>query len=232
MPHHELKNLPDGKIEVKLETGEVFTGDPLEVTAKLADSKVETRRHYEQKETELTERYRQQQTVTPPAPVVPPTPQAQQEAELQKYLLDQQGKALGFDNGEQYKAHLERVSKVATEVENQAVAANFLSQCPDFPNSPEAIEALSKKIDSNPNWGYTPQSMIAAHALCVREGTYKALTPEEINAGWANQMAAANRPKAPPMIQGGSPENRGNEPNPWEMKLDDLRKAALAQGKA
>ena len=39
MPN-EVTKLPDGRISAKLETGEVFEGDPLEVTTKLAEAKI------------------------------------------------------------------------------------------------------------------------------------------------------------------------------------------------
>ena len=39
---YQLKNLPDGQMEVQLVTGERFVGDPITVTQKLAESKVHT----------------------------------------------------------------------------------------------------------------------------------------------------------------------------------------------
>ena len=39
---YQLKNLPDGQMEVQLVTGERFVGDPITVTQKLAESKVRT----------------------------------------------------------------------------------------------------------------------------------------------------------------------------------------------
>lgn len=224
MPHHELKTLPDGKIEVKLETGETFAGDPLEVTAKLADSKVETRRHFEAKEKELEEKYRQPpQTQVQQPPAVQPT---EQEKQLQDYLIEQTAKALGFTNADEYRSKLNQVVKVTAEVENQVVASNFLATCPDFPNTPEAIDAISKKLDEM-GWPYDQRSMVAAHALCSREAKYKPLTTEEQNAAWEQGLRNSNR-QPPPMIQSQSPDNRGQQqPDPWSMKLDDLRKAAL-----
>ncbi len=228
MPHHELKTLEGGKIEVTLETGEKFSGDPLEVTAKLADSKVETRRHYEGLAT--TAQAEVERLKTQPAPVVQPqTPTEVQEKQWQDYIVEQTAKGLGYENAEQFKTDLSKVKGVTAEVENQAVAANFLQSCQDFPNTPEAIEALSKKIDDN-KWDFSPQSMIAAHTMCVRENQYKALTPDEINQTWANNMqAATTRSSPPPMIRSNNPEGNSSANDPWSMPLDNLRKAALAQ---
>lgn len=224
MALHELKTLPDGKIEVKLETGETFSGDPIEVTAKLADSKVETRRHYEAKERELEDKYKQ-----PPAVPVQQPPVNEQEKQLQDYLVEQSAKGLGYNSAAEYKADLANVKKVTGEIENQVVAANFLAICKDFPNTPEAIEAISDKIDKM-GWPYDQRSLVAAHTLCLQDPTpkYKSLTTEEQNASWEQGLRNSNRQPAP-MIQSNSPDARpSSEPDPWNMKLDELRKAALA----
>jgi len=232
--HHELKQLPDGKVEVKLETGEIFTGDPLEVTAKLADSKVETRRHYEAKEVELLTR--QQQLDTQQQTSTQQQPQSQ-EAQWQAYILDQTAKGLGYPNAEAYKADLAKVKGVTAEVENQVIAANFMNACPDFPNTPEAIAAISKRLEDN-KWDYTPQSMIAAHSMLLRENAqdptkgYKPLTPEEQNASWEQGLRASNR-QPPPMLRSGSPESNPGGFDPWTVKDSDaVRKEYLTQLKA
>lgn len=222
---------------VELETGEKFNGSAEKVIKDLSDAKVQTRRHYEAKEAELKikedavaarEAALQQQSIV----AQPSQPAAtQQEADFQKYLLNETAKALGYNNADEYKAQLQRVVQTTGEMENQRIAGDFLNRCQDFPNTPEAIAELSKKLDEN-KWDYTPQSMIAAHSLCLREDKYKGLTPEEINASWANNMQASSRQAPPPMIRGGSPDSQPKADDPWGMKLDDLRKAALAQGKA
>jgi len=235
MPETKVELLANSEYAVELETGEKFTGAAGDVLKKIGEAKVETRRHYEAKEAELKKKedavtarelaLQQQTTVAQPTP-----PANQQEAEFQRYILDQTGKALGYQNGDEYKSHLQRVAQTAGEMENQAIAGNFLNQCQDFPNTPEAIAELSKKLDEN-KWDYTPQSMIAAHSLCLREDKYKPLSAEQINASWANNMQASGRQPPPPMIRGGSPDSQPAPDDAWSMPLDKLRKQALAQGK-
>lgn len=80
----EMERLPDGRLQVKVETGEVFTGTPSEVILALADSKVHTGKEFiklkaENKElrNQLTQlnlppnlRSSPAQAATPPAPQV------------------------------------------------------------------------------------------------------------------------------------------------------------------
>lgn len=223
MPN-KIETLPDGKLHVELETGEKFDGDPLEVTTKLAEAQVNTKRWGQDWKAKA------EAPPTPPVPVVPPTPEAQNEAQLQAYLLNQTAKALGYENAEQYKADIAKVKKTTDEMTNNLVASQFMAQCPDFPNSPEAIDALSKKIDDM-KWDFTPQSMIAAHSVCLREDKYKALSAEEQNATWSQSLQKSNRPTPPPMIHGQAPDANARGFDPWakDLKLDDLRAAAIKQ---
>lgn len=209
MPN-EIKSLPDGKISAKLETGEIFEGDPLEVTTKLAESKVHTNKNYLTIKSEY-----EALKATPPPTKAQPTPEAQSEAQLQEYLLTQTAKALGYNNADEYKADLAKVKHTTEEVNNNLVASAFMAQCPDFPNSAESIDSLSKKIDEM-KWDFTPQSMIAAHALCLREDKYKPLSVEQQNATWEQGLRASNRPTPPPMVRSQNPESV-NQAKPVEQ---------------
>jgi hypothetical protein len=232
MPN-DIKKLDDGTFEVKLETGEVFKGDPMEVTTKLAEAQVNTKRWGQGFKQEL-----ETLKATPPSPVVPPTPptpQAAEEAQLQGYLVEQTARGLGFKDAAAYRAKLANVLETTEEVRNNLVATNFMQQCPDFPNTPESISALSKKVESM-GWDFSPQSMIAAHSVLVREHTsdatkgYAPLTPSQQNEAWAGQMAAANRQAPPPMLNSRAPDSQqGREDNPYAMKMEDLRQAAIKQ---
>ena len=237
MPN-EIKTLGDGKILARLETGEVFEGDPIEVTTKLAEAQVNTKRWGQGFKTELD-----QLKATPPPqpPPPPPTPAEASEAQLQAYLLDQQAKALGYSNGEEFKADLRQVKSTAEQVNNHMVASAFMAQCQDFPNTPESIESLSHKIDEM-GWDFTPQSMIAAHALCLRENSadatkgYAPLTVEQQNESWNQGLAEANRQAAQrtaphPMLRSGSPDANTRGFDPWskDVKLEDLRAMAIRQ---
>src|SRR6267142_65900 len=201
MPN-EVKDLGDGKLEVKLETGEVFTGDALEITNKMADAHVSTKRWGQGMKTQAENLQAQvnQLSAPPPPPV---TPAAQEEANLQKYLLDQTAKASGFSNAEEYLGTMKRVVGATENYESQRIAGEFMTRRPDFPNTPEAQEALAQYVQGN-GWDFSVPSMLAAHDTLVREGKYKALTAEEQNAAWSGGLQASNRPKVPPMVSGGS----------------------------
>ncbi len=236
MPN-EVKTLEGGKLSVRLETGEVFEGDPLEVTNKMAAAHVETKRwgQSNKQAAETTQQQLDAYKASHPEPVVQSTNANPQDAQLQTYLVDQWAKGLGYQNADEAKAVLGKVVNTTEEVNNQLVASAFLQACPEFPNSPEAIEALSKRIDDM-KWDFSPQSMIAAHAMLTREnqsdGTkgYKPLTPEQMNSQWANDMSnASRRGTPPPMVRSGNPENQSGVPNPYAMPLADLRAAAIKQ---
>jgi len=113
---------------------------------------------------------------------------------------------------------------------NYEVAARFLGEHPEFPNSPEAINALDAVLKSN-NVEYTPGNMSLAHAAAVRDGLYAALTQEEI----AESMGVpprTTRPTPPPMIRSGSPDvsawQSGNH-DPQTMPLEELRKKIIRE---
>lgn len=198
MPN-KIEQLEDGKkLKVELETGEVFEGDPIEVTNKMAAAHVSTKKWGQ----EWKAKAEAPPVVTPP----PVTPNANaEELQLQKYLLEQTAKGLGYNSAEEYKADLAKVKSVTERQANQAVAADFIQQCPDFPNSEASIEALKTKMEKM-GYDYTPQSMIAAHMLCLREEAYKPLSVQDQNETWANRMAASGRGNPAPMIRSNSPE--------------------------
>ena len=226
----KIEKTPDGKVHVELENGpeKWDANDPMEATNQLAKALDEGKKwgkegweKAKQYEAELA----QLKQPKPPATATPDP----QEAQLQSYLVDQWARGLGFKDGAEAKQKLGTVLQTTDEVHNQVVASNFLSACPDFPNTAEAIEKLSQKIDAV-GWDFSPQSMIAAHTLCIKENAYKPLTAEEQNAQWTAGLSAANRGQAPPQAPPGvAADNRGapGGSDPWQMKLDELRKAAL-----
>lgn len=224
MPN-QVESLDEGKkLKVTLETGEIFEGDPLEVTNKMAAAHVETKRWGQDWK---------KKAETPP--VVPPVNANQtatntptvEETQLRKYLLDQTAQALGYKDGEEYKADLIKAKGVTEKIANQSVAADFISQCPDFPNNDASIEALKTKMEKM-GYDYTPQSMIAAHMLCLREESYKPLSLQEQNQTWANNMNASNRGTPPPMIRSNSPENQ-QPVDLWNEPLDKQRERIIRE---
>lgn len=231
MPN-KIEKLPDGNLNVELETGEKFSGDPLTVTEKLAEAQVNTKRWGQGFKQEL-ETLRAAPVQPPPATTQPPADA--NERQLQDYLLNQTARALGYGNADEYRADLMRVKATSEKMGNQIVATEFLSLNQDFPNTPEAIDALSNKIDEM-KWDFSPQSMTAAHALLIREHStdqakgYAPLTAEQVNSAWANDMHKASRQTPPPMLNTGNPEiSGGGQNDPYAMPLADLRKAAIQQ---
>lgn len=220
-----VDTLEGGKVHIKYETGEEFTGDPLEVTQKIAEAHIKTEKWARGVKAE-----NDTLKATPSAAKPPDAPPADpNEAQLQNYLIEQTAKGLGYANAEEYKRDLSRVKSVTSEVEDNLVATAFLAQCPDFPNTPEAIDALSKKIDQL-GGQFRPIDMVAAHSLCVRDGSYKPLTSEEQNQGWEQRMTQANnqqRGTPPPPPSGSTPTTGAAETDPWKMSMDDLRKQIL-----
>ena len=233
MPN-EVKQLDGGKLEVKLETGETFTGDPLEVANKMAEAHVNTKRWGQNWHTKYEEAA---QAINQPIQQPAPQPAADpNEAQLQKYLLDQTARALGYSSADEYRADLQKVKQTTEIVQNQAVASTFLQSCPDFPNTDEAIKGLGDKM-TQLGADFTPLNMIAAHTMCVRENRYKALTPDEVNSQWANEMAASSRqgggqPTPPPMLGGSSPDARAPETTLWNEPLDKMRARILSEQRA
>jgi hypothetical protein len=225
---NKIETLPDGNLNVELETGEKFTGNPLEVTSKLAEAHQATKAWGRE--------WKQKAEAVPPVQPVQQQPVDQNEAQLQHYLLDQTAKGLGYSSADEYKADLQRVKATSERVNNNLVATEFLSLNQDFPNTPESVEILSKKLEGM-GWDYSPQSMTAAHALLIREHAqdqtkgYAPLTQQQISETWSQNLQASNqRPTAPPMLQGSNPEqSSGGQLDPNTMSMADLRKLAIQQ---
>jgi len=219
----KIEQLEDGKkLHVTLDDGTVFDGDPLEVTQKLAEAKENT---YKWGKNLEAERDDLKKKIPPPTSTQPP-PSAE-EAQLQKYLLDQTAKGLGYKDAEEYKADLARVKSVTERQANQAVAADFIQQCPDFPNTEASIEALKSKMEKM-GYDYTPQSMIAAHMLCLREEAYKPLSVADQNDAWASRMSASNR-QPPPMLRSSSPDASQQTPDLYKEPLDQMRSRLIRE---
>lgn len=229
MPN-EVKKNDDGTVEVKLESGEIFKGDPLDVMNKMADAQVSTKRWSQNIKAENENLKAQRYAAPDPvAPAAQPAGNADEIA-LQSYLLDQHAKALGYKSGSEYQEDVQRIKATSDQAANNQVAESFMLACPEFPSTPESVDKLTSKIDQL-GWQYNQQSLMAAHLMCVREGAYKPLTPEEVNATWANNMqqASGGRSTPPQAPQGNAPGGNENY-NPWAMPTDELRKKVLDQG--
>jgi len=213
MPN-EVTKLPDGRISAKLETGEVFEGDPLEVTQKMAEAHVNTKRWGQE--------WKQKAEAPPP--------------QLQEYLLNQTAKALGYESGDQYKAELTRVKGTVSAVAQSNALQTFFTQHPEFPGTPEANDMIGKIFDEKGWTDMTADNLHFAHLEAVdrhrrdpKQG-YEPLSADAVNQAWANDMSRANRQPAPPMLRTNNPELSGqNNNDPYAIPLADLRKAAIAQ---
>lgn len=229
MPN-EIKSLENGRISAKLETGEIFEGDAIEVTTKLAEAKTSTRRYAD----EWKSKYETLEAQRAAPPVVQATPDAN-EKQLQEYLLNQTAKALGYDNGEQYKAELTRVKGAVSQVSQSSALQQFFTVHPEYPATPEANDLIGKIFEEKGWTDMTADNLHFAHLEALdrhrrdpKQG-YEPLTAEAQNAAWANQMQAANRQPPPPMLRGNNPEQLTSGVNPYSMPLNDLRKQAIEQ---
>ncbi len=232
MPN-EVKQLEGGKLEVILETGERFVGDPLEVTNKMAEAHVNTKRWGQAQKTEAENLKAEVNKLSAPPPP-PQNPQNVEEANLQRYLLEQTAKGLGYSSAEEYQNDLKRVKSKTDDWEAHMTAMEFQNRRPDFPNTAEAQEKLFGYMAQN-NWPVSVPSMVAAHDTLVREKAYEPLSTEQQNASWANSMQNASgtnnrRPVPPPSVPSRAPD--ASQTGDWyeqaaQMPLDKLREQIL-----
>jgi hypothetical protein len=228
---YQLENLPDGNVEVKLVTGEIFRGDPIKVTQQIAESKVRTTTWARQKvreaqQTPPMQLDQQPQQITSPEPT--------QQGTIADYWAAEQAQALakqfgfsGRDEMLQWGENVNQKMEAIAQYEDDRLAMNFASRCPDFPGTPEASDALVSIVQAN-GWQYNLDSLQAAHLLAVQNHVYTPLSSEALQAanGYATPMS---RPTAPPMLQGSNPEITHAVSSPYDMPMQDLRKAAIRQ---
>jgi len=227
---------PDGTFDAKLVTGETFRGfkadENRDAIRKLAESKVNTRRHYENLAQQQQPANGQQ---TQPQPQAQPgnDPALSPNQSLTDWFLDETAKRFGYQNGAEMvadqNARYQREQKnneVLEQYKNQNIVSQFFMDHPEYPNTDQANNALETIINRN-GWEWTPDSMAAAHALAVQHRVYQPLTQEEIAAanGYAPQV---HRPTPPPIPRSNAPDNTQSQSGLWEMPLDQLRKQILA----
>lgn len=223
-----LETLADGKMHVKLATGEDFTGTPIEIAGKMGSAHVSTKRWAQ------ALRDAKPQPAAPPAPL-PPSPEEQQAEQLRSYLLEQQALGLGYTNAQEMKTDLQNMRQTAELTQDDRTAAEFHASCWDFPATPEATEKL---FDIGANFGIfqlkddgqlakrpTAKQLAAAHAVALQHGAYKALTREEYMAqASAGPPQRTPTPTPPPVISPTQPETSSlGDKNPWAMTTDEIR---------
>jgi hypothetical protein len=192
---------PDGTFDAKLVTGETFRGfkanENRDAIRKIAESKVNTRRHYEN--------LAQQQQ---PANGQQPQPQAQppvnESPSLTDWFLDETAKRFGYQNGNEMVADQnaryqreQQNNEVLEQYKNQNTVSQFFMEHPEYPNTDQANNAIETIINRN-GWEWTPDTMAAAHALAVQNRVYQPLSQQEI--ALANGYAPEVRRPVPPPI--------------------------------
>jgi hypothetical protein len=245
-PAVSLVDQPDGTFNVVLQSGETFKGFPQslkgenrEAILRLAQGRVSTQQYYQSLLEQAVQQQQQpvngQQTQVQPQEL----PQAQpannpttENQSLTDWFLDETAKRFGYQNGNEMvadqNARYQREQKnneVLEQYKNQNTVSQFFMEHPDYPQTPQADNALETIINRN-GWEWTPDSMAAAHALAVQHRVYAPLSQQEIavSNGYAPEV---RRPVPPPMVRGGNPENGTRAQSVYEMPLDQLRKLAL-----
>jgi hypothetical protein len=225
---------PDGKVTMKLATGETFPDLPnqnRDALRKLGESKVNTRRHYENL-VQQQQPANGQQTQAQPQEQQPANNPTAEGPSLTDWFLDETAKRFGYQNSAEFiadqNARYQREQQnnaLLEQFKNQNIVSEFFSSHPEYPNTDQANNAIETIINRN-GWEWTPDSMAAAHALAVQHRVYQPLSQQEIAVanGYAPEV---HRPTPPPIPRGGNPENNQPTMNEWEMPLDQLRKRAL-----
>jgi hypothetical protein len=223
---YHVENLPDGNVELKLATGEVFTGDMNTVLGKIADSRVNTAIWAKQKVQEAVSAVRQPENLGQDL-----TPFGSLADDLAARQADALARQFGFSNKDEMMQWGEAVNQKIAKVEQfeeKELAAQFHATCPDFPDTPETAETVMQIINSN-RWQPNLESLQAAHALAVRNGLYRPLTTEEIAIANGAAPQQQTRTAPPPMLKTGNPDLTSADPSPYEMSMSELRKMAIRQ---
>src|SRR5712692_2793325 len=222
---YQLTDKGDGAIEVKLITGERFIGTPLEVTRKIAESNVHTKRWARQ------QRAQAQQQQPQPANGNG-NGNGSEDAfspDFGAWVADEQAKAFGFSDRNEMLRWGNQVNEMMESQRNQQIASDFLTRSPDYPNTPEAEAAIVGVIEKL-GVDYTPDTLAAAHAYAVRNGLYQPLTVEQQRAALGIEQPQT-RHAPPPMLRSGAPDAHGdpNANDPYKMPLEQLRKMAIRE---
>lgn len=223
-----IEQLEEGKkFKVELEGGEIYEGDPLEATTKLAASKEESNRYIKQLRAENDEL--KQRQVTPPTPTPTSTPPSLEEIRMGKYVanvipdedfLIKMASVLGLKPNEvkSLPSMMANHHEAIARSQRRDAVSLFHADHPEFPNTPAANEALVKyaeekfKVNLDNLSTSDPEQAAAvmegAHLALLNRGTYRPLTTDEQNQTLVDKAASRERGTPPPMIRSSSPENR------------------------
>jgi hypothetical protein len=157
---------------------------------------------------------------------------ANQTFDSQAYLREETAKAFGFKDAEEMISDYGFMREQAEKYRILELSSSFHSRNQDFPNTDQAVEALEAVCRAN-NWDMENiDNLSNAHAVATRHGLYQPLTQEQIRASYAGPEPS-HRPTPPPMLRSGNPDvARPTAEDPQTMPLDQLRRLALAEGRA
>lgn len=221
---YQFQHLPDGDVEVRLITGEVFRGSPIDVTRTIAESNVRTKLWARGK------RPGEELPAAPPSTAEPmqlnqPTAQLTGDSladDLAARQADSLARQFGLSSKEELMQWGETVNQkmaAISQYEDERLASEFLSRCQDFPSTLEASEAITNIVQNN-GWQWNADSLQAAHLLAVQNHVYEPIRPEQ---------PQVVRQAPPPMLRTNNPEISNAALSPYDMSLGDLRKAAIKQ---
>jgi hypothetical protein len=228
----------DGTLHVEYATGEKFDGDALTVTQRIGEAHVNTKLWARSRTGQAQTPAQQSQQTAEPIQLNRHTAQPTEQTssgsladDLATRQADAIARQLGFNDLAEAKQSIQEMGLVKEQVrkfEEQELAARFHSTCPDFPDTEETAETVMQIIHSN-GWQPNLQSLQAAHALAVRNGLYQPLSSEQIQIANGVAPQQQTRQAAPPMLRTNNPELTNAPPNPWDMPMQELRKAAIQQ---
>ncbi len=211
----ERTDAGEGRVQVRLNTGEVFTGTPDELVEKLAQSAAHTHNYGRRLKGEL-DQVRQQ------AP--PPPPQQQAEAQMdpaELMIANIAAKSLGFRDAAHQRQEYERLNSGHMEMQGRMVANQFMSENPDFAPSEHNSRVLIDLLHQN-GMQETPQTMAMAHNWAKMNGMYEQVSMQPRGAQFV-------RPVSPPQMPTSVPSSAQapvSEGDLWSMPAEKLAQLA------
>lgn len=208
----ERTPLEDGKYQVRLNTGEIFTGTSDELVEKLAGSAAHTHVYGKRLKGEL-EQFRQQQ----PAQPTVQQPNAASIDPAEQMIADIAARSLGFANAAEQREAYQRLNAGQMEIQGRMVANQFMAENPDFAPSEHNSRILTETLQQN-GMPETPQTLAMVHQWLKMQNAYEQVSVQP-------RGAAFQRPQPPPALpNGNSPQNgpQITEADIWKMKPEDI----------
>jgi hypothetical protein len=224
----------DGTWTVKYQTGEIFTGDAESVMRAQAAGHVNTKL-WARQQRQMAEQV--QQPAAPPAENLGQDLTGSLADDLAARQRESVARSFGFSSADEMIQDYQTNKQVAQEAQQFIAEAkqdraisSFWSQHPDFPGTDQANNAIGQIIDER-GWEVSAENLELAHSLAVQRHMYEPLSQEAIAQSYG-QAPARRGPAPPPMLRTNNPEVTNASPDPYNMSLQDLRKAAIAQALA